>query len=168
MRLMAQNLFAGIKTFCEKTGSIEPIWSPFIINRFFSMSFNKSVQNVAFKIDRYLFLLDKHDRELIKYIYLASIPKQKAPFIKYIKKASEKEKDNKEIIDIFQKYFNWTDNETAQNMKQILAVIEDKEQLEKLLRFVGADKSLYRKYKIKIVKKKEVVKPTSHSLARWS
>lgn len=158
---MAQTIFDQLKVFFEKTGKVDRTWSPFLMNRFFSMSWDFKTQQTAFRMNKFTFILGTDYKELLEAIYLINIPRMKTPFIKYIKKPSEKKDDNKELIEEFQKYFNWTDHETEINTPFIIQALENKEEVLQLLKFIGADETLYKKYKVK----KEVV---PEGLLRWA
>jgi len=165
------DLFNTIKTFTTKSGTIDKTWSPFIINRFFSMSNTLNLRDTAFKMNKYIFTLDKDHRDLLKTVYDININRQRAPWIKYLKKPSEKSENFKEIIDEFQTYFKWTVQERDTNALLLINQLKDKDTLFKVLNFIGASKVLYKKYGLLgRINKEEKVEPKKQgvSLFNWS
>lgn len=156
-------LFDDLRYIFTRTGELEKNWSPFMINRFLSFSFENEIKQVAINADKYVFALSKHWIELI---YSASItPRFKAPFIKYVKKPSKIKGNYEPIIELIQVYYNWTDKETIKNKDTIKTIIENND-LSKLLRYYNADEKIYRKYKVKITKPK-ISKPKPPGLERY-
>lgn len=164
---MVQNLFEQIRIIFQKDGKLDKNWSSFMVNRFMSMCNIQEVRETAFWLDNYLFTFDKHDKEMLEILYRINIPKMRAPFIKYIKNTKDKEKDFKELIEIVQKYYHWTDKETEANKHLLSKIFGNKKEIVKILRFVGAESSLYRKLKVKAIKV-EVKKVEMVDLTRWS
>jgi len=152
-------LFKDLGVIFTKEGTLGKDWSPFMINRFLSFSFDHKVKDVAIRADKYIFWLDK---DFIEYIYYTGIPRApKAPFIKYIKKPGKTTDDLQPLVALIQKYYKWSDQETKRNYPAIIKSIENSDELGELLRFYNADESLYKKYHIDIKKpetKKEVKK----------
>jgi len=143
-------LFKDIGVVFTKEGSLSKDWSPFMINRFLSFSFDHKVKDVAIQADKYIFWLN---RDFIEYIYFAGIPRTpKAPFIKYIKKPGKSTDDLVPLLELIQKYYKWTDYEAKRNREAVLKSIENSDELSELLRFYHADETLYKKYKVDIKK----------------
>lgn len=136
-----------LNRFYTKEGELPKDWQPFIMNRF--LSFNPRLRDEAFKIDRYVYKL-YNDKEFMKMLIDIAIPKHsRMPFNKYIKKTKDAEDKYDVILKSFQRKFHWTDRELRSNAPTLLKEID--KDVKKVLDYIGADMSVYKKFKIKVV-----------------
>jgi len=129
-----------IKTLFTKQGQIDN-FQPYLINRW--LSFNNSTFGLAVKMDKYTFWLDNKLQYLM---FNALIPKGKSPFIRYQKGAEEPYTEFQPFIDDLQKHYNWTDEDVKAIKPFLIEQFDNKIFLEKVMRFVGADKKHFKTY----------------------
>lgn len=148
-----------LNRFYTKEGELPKEWQPFLMNRF--LSFNPRLRNEAFKIDRYIYKL-YFDKTFLKSLIDINIPKHsRMPFNKYIKKTKETEDKYDIILEAFQKKFHWTDKELKTNTKVLIMEVDKNP--KRILDYIGADLSVYKKFKIKVVP----IKKKEKSLFEW-
>ena len=154
---MTRTLFDDLKSLFNKDGMLskKPQW--FILNRFLSMCHIRDVRDISFDLDKYVYQKKGHDNtHIIKAIIDVNIPQQRPPFIRYIKKPKEKAQEFDFIFKDLQHYFKWTDKELEAEKPILYELFQDKKTLEKVLKFIGADKKYFKKYKIEIVEPKVI------------
>lgn len=142
-----------LNRFYTKEGNLPKDWQPFLMNRF--LSFNPRLRQESFTIDRYVYRL-YFDKTFLKSLFDVTIPKHsKMPFTKYIKKPTDKDDKYEVILRSFQRKFHWTEKELRSNTPTLIKEID--KDVKKVLDYIGADPSVYKKFKIKvtIVEKKE-------------
>lgn len=146
-------LFDDLKTLFHKQTRLsdKPQW--FILNRYLSMCQIPEVRDFSFKLDKYIMTKKGHkNSHIIETLVKVNIPTQRAPFIKYIRKPTEKAQEFDFIFKDLQNYFGWTNKELEAEKLILIELLKDKKELEKILKFIGADKKYFKKYKIEIKK----------------
>ncbi len=112
--------------------------SGYIVFKYLSM--NKNLYNEIGLLNNYVFVLN--DKQFIKLCWLV-VPKQKTPYVKYIKENIDVDK---EFYDVLQRRLKMSDND-FNNCKQRLKNIIFNEP-EKYFAELGLKKSFYDKYNI--------------------
>jgi hypothetical protein len=145
---MTQTLYAQLKTIFTKEGELDSSWSPYLVNRFISFSFKKDIRQIAERMDRYIFWLDK---KMLELLYMALIPPQKVPYFHYIRKPTEGKSEYTELFEDIQKYYHWTNNELKQMTPLLNKLLAHKIFLRQVLKFVGADEKYAKKLGIDLI-----------------
>ena len=133
-------LYMNLKRLFSKEGEFNSGANAFILNRFLSFSFKTEIRKLAERLDKYTFSLYGTDKDLPMFLMDVSIPKQKTPFLKYIRKPTEKKKtDNEHILNDLQRHYGWTDRERDLNREVLYSLLKDKKYKKKVMSFVGSD-----------------------------
>jgi hypothetical protein len=137
---MTASPFDDLRVLFTKQGTLSdrPAW--FIINRSISMS-GKHL-GIATNMNHVIFKLQDKP-ELLKLIYNCIIPKQKMPWMNYIKKSKEEEGEYDFLLDSIQVYFHWTDREAKEMKPLLLQLLKNENKLRKMMSFIGAEKKQY-------------------------
>jgi len=149
------NLYEALKIIFTKKGELDKTWSPVIVNKFLSMSSIEDAKIISIELNNYVFWIHQ---DMLEKLYMNLIPKQRPPFIRYIKAQKEIEQEYDFILKEAQTYFHWTNNELKANKHIILKQLENKETLKRLLFFIGADMTILKKYNITIEKPKDPIR----------
>jgi hypothetical protein len=114
-------------------------FNAFMANRF--LSFHDIP--LAMKINRYTFWTSE---PVARALFTALVPKQKTPFIRYLKTAKETERELAVIFDGLKKYYGWSERELELQMDFYLELFKDNNKVLEYLEFVGAPVSMMKQY----------------------
>jgi len=136
------SLYRNIKSLFTKEEVDLKSFQPFIVNKF--LSFGKETINVAVKMDKYIFRMDKEMAELV---YKGVLPKQRSsPYFHYIRSPGEQLDEFAFIINPLRRYFQWSDQEFTAMKPFLSERLKDRQFLYSCLCFIGASKSYFKKY----------------------
>ncbi len=151
-------MFAFIKNLYEKTEplNLENNFHPLVLNK--ALSMHRANLRLCDYMNRYSFYIPK---KLWQIIVFYSIPKQRQPWNKYIKKKKE-DSALSFWTDALKKYFNWSERELRQN----ISCIDEKTKKELAVKF-GFDAKQFKALGLEFEKVK--MKPVAQkaSLDKW-
>lgn len=131
----------SLKTVFEKDEN-EIILAPLVISKV--LSFNKPTFKIAEKVQQYAF----GDKKIFDQLVSAIIPKQRTPFIKYLKSQKEEEEEFDFFFEKYQKLHGYSKKE----MKEYKPIILDmlKKDMKGTFMKYGIEEKYFKRYKIKL------------------